>query len=237
MVASFDAAVLRSSGIELLQTLWTHGISAELAKDARSPEDLMTKHRDEVYSWIIIIKQDNILKVKSVGRKDVADVDIPTSQLLNWLRSEIRERDSRTSVKLRGNNSQAETNTSGEKGRDQDVKVLIAQTRSKKFNRRTVVEQAQSSAALHVQTFLEGPILAIETTDEVMDLISETCLSEPEGWRHVEHAVTTSEKKYIREIHDQLDTWRWAFQNNNATRHAFLYNFRSTNCIYYDLAA
>ena len=217
--------------------LWAHDISAELAKDARSPEDLMTKHRDEAYSWIIIIKQDAILKIKSVGRKNVDDVDIPTAQLLSWLRSEIRERDSKAVVKLRGNNPQAEANSSAEKDPEQDVKVLIAQTRSKKFNRRTVVEQAQVSASSLVRSFLDGPILAIETTDQVMDLMRDTYLSEPESWRKVEHAVTTSEKKYVREIHDQLDTWRWKFERNDGTRHSFLYNFRSGTCIYYDLGA
>ncbi|KAM5374209.1 hypothetical protein ACJZ2D_006669 [Fusarium nematophilum] len=237
LVASFDAALLRSSGVELLQTLWSHDISAEMAKDARSPEDLLSKHRDEAYSWIIIIKQDSILKVKSVGRKDVPDVDIPTTQLLSWLRSEIRERDSKAVVKLRGNSSQAEASGSGEKDPEQEVRVLIAQTRSKKFNRRTVVEQAQVSASSLVRTFLDGPVLAIETTDQVMDLMRETCLSEPESWRQVEHAVTTSEKKYVREIHDQLDTWRWKYERKNGTRHSFLYNFRSGNCIYYDLGA
>ncbi|EEU44810.1 uncharacterized protein NECHADRAFT_71976 [Fusarium vanettenii 77-13-4] len=235
LVASFDAALLRSSGVELLQMLWAHDISAEMAKDARSPDELLSKHRDEVYSWIIIIKQDSILKIKSMGRKDAPDVDIPSTQLLSWLRGEIRERDARSVVKLRGNSSQAEPSGSGDKDPEQEVRVLIAQTRSKKFNRRTVVEQAQVSASSVVRSFLDGPILAIETTDQVMDLIRETCLSEPESWRQVEHAVTTSEKKYIREIHDQLDTWRYKFEKKNCTRHSFLYNFRSGNCIYYDL--
>ncbi|RTE76658.1 hypothetical protein BHE90_008859 [Fusarium euwallaceae] len=235
LVASFDAALLRSSGVELLQMLWAHDISAEMAKDARSPDELLSKHRDEVYSWIIIIKQDSILKIKSMGRKDAPDVDIPSTQLLSWLRGEIRERDARSVVKLRGNSSQAEPSGSGDKDPEQEVRVLIAQTRSKKFNRRTVVEQAQVSASSVVRSFLDGPILAIETTDQVMDLIRETCLSEPESWRQVEHAVTTSEKKYIREIHDQLDTWRYKFEKKNGTRHSFLYNFRSGNCIYYDL--
>ncbi|KAJ4255420.1 eukaryotic translation initiation factor 2-alpha kinase [Fusarium torreyae] len=236
LIASFDATVLRSSGVELLQNLWAHDISAELAKDARSPEDLLSKHRDETYSWIIIIKQDAILKIKSMGRKDVPDADIPTTQLLAWLRTEIRERDSRTVVKLRGNSS-AEASGSGDKESEQEVRVLVAQTRSKKFNRRTVVEQAQVSASSLVRSFLEGPVLAIETTDQVMDLMRETCLSETEGWRQVEQSVTTTEKKYIREIHDQLDTWRYKYQKKNGSRHAFLYNFRSGNCVYYDLGA
>ncbi|ENH68537.1 Serine/threonine-protein kinase GCN2 [Fusarium oxysporum f. sp. cubense race 1] len=236
LIASFNAAVSRSLGAEILQTLWAHSISAELAKDARSPEDLLSKHREEEYSWLIIIKQDAMLKIKSLGRKDVPDADIPTTQLLSWLRNEIRERDSKTVVKLRGNSS-ADTNGSGEK-EEQEVRVLVAQTRSKKFNRRTVVEQAQSSASSLVQSFLDGPILAIETTDQVMDLIRGTCLSEVEGWRQVEQSVTNTERKYIREIHDELDNLRFKYQKkNDGSRHAFLYNFRSGNCVYYDLGA
>ncbi|KAM5388662.1 hypothetical protein ACJA88_000526 [Fusarium oxysporum] len=203
LIASFNAAVSRSLGAEILQTLWAHSISAELAKDARSPEDLLSKHREEEYSWLIIIKQDAMLKIKSLGRKDVPDADIPTTQLLSWLRNEIRERDSKTV-----------------------------------FNRRTVVEQAQSSASSLVQSFLDGPILAIETTDQVMDLIRGTCLSEVEGWRQVEQSVTNTERKYIREIHDELDNLRFKYQKkNDGSRHAFLYNFRSGNCVYYDLGA
>lgn len=234
-MASFDAALLRSFGVELLQLLWLHDISAEMAKDARSPEDLLSKHRDENYSWIVIIKQESMLKVKTMGRKDIQDVDIPASQLFSFLRGEIRERDSRALAKLRGTNPQSEAGNSSEKDPEQEVKIHTAMTRSKKFNRRTVVEQAQSSAGSLVRSFLDGPILAIETTDQVMDLIKVTSLANPESWRQVEHEVTTSEKKYIREIHDQLDTWRHRFESKGATRHSFLYNFRSGTCIYYDL--
>lgn len=237
LVASFDATVLRTSGIEILQSLWAHDISAELGKDARSPEDLMSKHRDESYSWIIIIKQDAILKIKSMGRKDVPDVDIPSAQLLSWLRAEIRERDSKAVIKLRGNTSQGELGANGDREHEQPVKVLVAQTRSKKFNRRTVVEQAQVSASKLVQSFLDGPILAIETTDQVMDGLRETCMSEQESWRTLEHEVTTTEKKYVREIKDQLDTWRFNYEQKNGTRHSFLYNFRTGTCLYYDLGA
>jgi len=111
LVASFDATLLRSAGVELLQTLWSHNLSAELAKDARSPEDLMAKHRDDSYSWIIIIKQDAMLKIKSVGKKDVADVDIPSTQLISWLRSEVRDRDMRALTKVRGGTSSHSDNT------------------------------------------------------------------------------------------------------------------------------
>ncbi|KAL0943971.1 protein kinase [Colletotrichum truncatum] len=235
LVASFDAAVLRSTGVDLLQTLWAHNISAELARDSRSPEDLLARNRDEGYSWIIIIKQDAIVKVKTMDKKDTPDVDLPIAQLLSWLRADIRERDSKTAAKIRGTAQHSEASAAADAHQEQDVRVLVAQTRSKKFNRRTVVEQAQVSAASLVHSFLDGPILAVETTDQVMDLIRETCLSDGESWRKAEHSVTTAEKKYVREIHDMLLTWKWAWEKKNGSRHSFLYNFRTGNCIYYDL--
>jgi eukaryotic translation initiation factor 2-alpha kinase 4 len=237
LVASFDSGILRSTGIEILQILWAHNISAEIARDARSPEELLSKHREENYSWIIIIKQDNMLKIKSMTKKDVPDVDLPMAQLLPWLRAEIRDRDSKAVVKLRGPNSTSESGAPADKDHEQDVRVLVAQTKSKKFNRRTVVEQAQVSAASLVQSFLDGPILAIETGDQVMDLIRDTRLSNQESWRTVEQSVTNAEKKYVREIHDMLNTWKHGYETKNGSRHSFLYNFRTGNCLYYDLGA
>ncbi|KAM7209231.1 Anticodon binding domain of tRNAs domain containing protein [Naviculisporaceae sp. PSN 640] len=245
LVASFDPSVLRSAGIELLQTLWAHGISAELARDARSPEDLLAKHRDESYSWIVIIKQDNMLKIKTMGRKDAQDADITARELLSWFKSEIRERDSRSSAKFRSlvsaqhnvEHQAASTHLENERRQEQDVRVLVAQTKSKKFNRQNVVEQAQESAAKLVQGFLEGPIAAIETSDDVMSMIHATNLSDADSWRRVEQMVGTVEKKYVREIHDMLQAWRWEFEAGKGPGHAFVYNFRSKNCIYYDLGA
>ncbi|KAM0453783.1 hypothetical protein ACHAPV_008720 [Trichoderma viride] len=233
LVASFDAGILRSSGIEVLRLLWAHDISAELAKDSRSPEDLMSKHRDESYSWIIIIKQDSMLKIKTVGKKDVPDVDLPMAQLFSWLKPEIRDRDSRSAAKFRGTPEPA---AQGERDYEQEVKIMVAQTKSKKFNRRTVVEQAQITAATLMNSFLEGPILAIEMSDHLMELVQETSLSDPESWRTAEHSVTTSEKKCIREIRDQLTTWRRKYETKNGSKHSFLYNFRSGTCMYYDLS-
>ncbi|ATY61628.1 kinase (Gcn2) [Cordyceps militaris] len=241
LVASFDPAMQRSSGVELLQTLWALDISAELARDSRSPEDLLQKHRDDNYSWIIILKPESMLKIKSLLRKDVADIDIPATQLTAWLRTELHKRD------IKGSSSsnrksiaavQGETpSAAAEREREQDVKVLVAQTRSKKFNRRTVVEQAQVTAAALVTSFLDGPILAVETSEQVMTLIGGTRLSDPESWRRVDHGVTTTEKKYVREIHDQLDAWKFTYDRKDGTRHSFLYNFRTGTCLYYDLAA
>ncbi|KAK3378541.1 anticodon binding domain of tRNAs-domain-containing protein [Podospora didyma] len=235
LVASFDPYVLRSSAIELLQTLWVHGISAELARDARSPDDLLSSYRDESYSWIVIIKQDNMLKIKTLGRKDAQDVDISAKELLSWLKTEIRERDSRTPLKFRGVGAvpPSESTNTMEGGTNQEVNFLVAQTKSKKFNRHQVVEQAKESAS----RFLEGPIAAIETSDVVMDLIHATSLSDTESWKKVENKVGTAEKKYVKDIHDILQGWRWEWEAKKRASHAFVYNFRTAKCIYYDLSA
>lgn len=221
-----------------MQQLWAHDISAELARDARSPEDLLAKYRDDHHPWIVIIKQDSVLKVKSMNRKDVQDTEIPSTQLMGWLRAEIRERDQREGIdrparsKLLRNSSAPDANVPDH---EQDVRVLIAGTKSKKSNRRNIVEQAQARASTLVQSFLDGPIAAIETSDHVMELIRETRLSDPESWRKVVHSVPTVERRYIGEIHDMMNGL--AFQNKEITRNAFVYNFRTGMCIYYDLGA
>jgi eukaryotic translation initiation factor 2-alpha kinase 4 len=237
LVASHDATILRTAGVDIVQNLWVNEISAELAQDSRSPEDLLSKYRDERHSWIVIIKQDSILKIKSMGRKEISDTDIPTTQLLAWLKGEIRERDQRDGTqhrsKLQRHSSQQDS--SGGVDHEQEVRVLTGAQKSKKSNRRNIVEQAQSRAATLVHSFLDGPIAAVETTDHAMELIRETRLSDPESWRKVTYAVPSAERRYIGEIHDMMSTM--AHQNKEVTRNAFVYNFRTGMCIYYDLGA
>ncbi|KAI8633188.1 serine/threonine-protein kinase gcn2 [Xylariaceae sp. FL1651] len=241
LVASFDAHTLRTAGIEIMSTLWSHDISAELARDSRSPEELTSRNRDESYSWIIIIKQDT-LKIRTMDRKDVPDAEILITELLPWLRAALRERGSRlhiphkqseatSSVALPSQGASVTANP------EQEVRVLVAGTRSKKFNRQTVIDQAQVNAAGLVQNFLDGPIAAVETSDHVLDLIQGTALSEAESWRKAEQSVDKNERRYMRDIHDMLAGWRSMWGDKGGSRHAFVYNFRTTKCIYYDLGA
>ncbi|KAK7935782.1 Protein kinase, partial [Apiospora marii] len=239
LVASFDPALLRSAGVELVGTLIRSGVSAELACDSRSPEDLHNKYRDETYSWMIIIKQD-LLKVKTMDRKDVADVDMPASQLMGWLRGEMRDRD--RSHKSVARSANVSSNTAiVEDGfpvnTEQEVAVLVANTKSKKFNRLAVVEQAQICMARIHWNSLEGPVVAVETSDTVLELIRKTSLSDAETWRKAEQTVNMAERKYLREIHELLLSWRTEWQTKNGSRDAGVYNFRTMNGIYYDLGA
>ncbi|KAI0119984.1 serine/threonine-protein kinase gcn2 [Nemania sp. FL0031] len=241
LVASFDAHTLRTTGIEIVSALWGHEISAELARDSRSPEELISRNRDESYSWIIIIKHDT-LKIRTMDRKDVPDAEIALNDLLPWLRAALRERGSRLQV-LHKQSEGAASATSPSQGASvtpnpgQEVRVLVAGTRSKKFNRQAVIEQAQGNAAGLVQNFLDGPIAAVETSDHVLNLIQDTALSDAESWRKAEQAVDKNERKYIRNVHDMLADWRSMWEEKGGSRHAFVYNFRTTKCIYYDLCA
>ncbi|CAK7266725.1 eukaryotic translation initiation factor 2-alpha kinase [Sporothrix epigloea] len=276
LVASFDPTILRSIGVELLRTLWLHDMSAELAGDARSTEDLILKNRDEGHAWIIIVKPEGIVKIKTMpalsasagtGSNSVAalhrsyaapDVELPFSQVISWLRSEMRERDSMRggvakvaaaaaaaasssleSSSVGGGHVGTGDRAGGSEGQQQDVRVLVSQTKSKKFNRQAVVEQAQASATRLVRSFLSGPIAAVETTDQVLDLIRKTALSDPDSWRRVEQCVSSVEKKYTRDIQDMLLRWRTEYESSSSSqsRNAFVYNFRTGTCIYYDLGA
>lgn len=90
-----------------------------------------------------------------------------------------------------------------------------------------------------MQSFLDGPVAAIETTDHVVDLIRETRLSDPESWRRVMHAVPTAERKYVGDVHELLLQLRSEgdVKDGEKRRNAFVYNFRTGGCVYYDLGA
>lgn len=174
-----------------------------------------------------------------MDRKEAGDTDVPSTQLTAWLKAEIRERDQRDQKEVTSNNprnkllrhtSQADTTD-----HEQQVHLLVAGTKSKKSNRRNIVEQAQAKASSLVQTFLDGPIAAIETTDQVMEMIRETRLSDPDSWRKLTHAVPTADRKYIGELHDLLESL--AKGGKDKTRNAFVYNFRTGMIVYYDLGA
>ncbi|EFX02753.1 protein kinase [Grosmannia clavigera kw1407] len=276
LVASFDPTILRSVGVELVRTLWAHGISAELAGDARSTEELVSKNRDEGHAWIAIVKQDGVVKIRTMPasatgggglgsgsgsaaahRNNAPDVEMALSQVMAWLRAEMREREStRTGTITKASAAAAAASSSLEgssvggshgfghhaanehDGYDgQDVRVLVGHNKSKKFNRQAVVEQAQVNAARLVRSFLAGPIAAVETTDQVLTMIQATSLSDPDSWRRLEQNVNTVEKKYVREVQGMLVDWRTAYEVGTGSRHAFVYNFRTGTCIYYDLGA
>lgn len=227
--------MLRLAGLDIVRDLWAMDISAELAEDARSPEELSVSSRDDDHSWVVIIKHDTgtfgerNLKVKSMIRKEESDVR--SSELISWLRSEIRARDQREGTneraKLLRQISQHDVNQ-GLGEREADVRVLASFYKGKKINRRNIIETVQMSS----QEF-DGPLAAIDTRDEVFDAIRGTRLSDPDSWRKVIQGVPLAERKYLSQVHELVSD----LANNvkGTTRTAFIYNFRTGSRLYYDL--
>lgn len=247
LVASFDSNVLRSAGVKLVAELIAHGYTAELAVDAHSIEDILRHYRDDRHSWVIVIKHGIApdkpeLKVKSIAKKE--DTDLRSGDLLNFLRNETRDREAREgSAAQRLLKSTPHATTSTTVSSKSNVDVLIAQHRSKKSNKWSIVEAAQARSLELLSSFQSAPIAAIESKEEVMHLIRETRLSDPDSWRQAIQKMPIAERKYLQELHDMLINYkaRWLETRHEEGRgsseggKAFVYNFRTGGCLLYDL--
>jgi eukaryotic translation initiation factor 2-alpha kinase 4 len=265
LVASFDQTILRTNAVKVLQDLWANGISAELAVDASSLEELMGRYRDDNHSWIVIVKQDSKergFKVRSLNPRD--EFDVRPTELVSWLRNEIRARNQRDGVvdqpKLSRHTSQPDTGVSVDE-RTNDVRILVAQHRSKKTNRRNIIESGKDTiqerfdiynlesnsdiwlALLHsrelVDKAINGPIAAIDTRDDILDALRDTRLSDPDGWRNVIHNAPLTDRKYLSQVHELLHDLANEYcvkkDGSETYQNAFIYNYRTGSCIYYDL--
>lgn len=247
LVTSFDPSVLRSAGVKMVADLIAHGYTAELAVDAHSIEDILRHYRDDRHSWVIIIKHGVApdkpeLKVKSIAKKE--DTDLRIGDLINYLRNELRDREAREgSAAQRLTRVAAGPSPTTGTTTKSNVDVLMAQHRSKKSSKWSIVETAQARSVELLADFRSAPIAAIETKEEVMNLVKETRLSDPDSWRHAIQKMPIAERKYLQELHDLLLGYRakWVEARNEEGRgnaeggKAFVYNFRTGGCLLYDL--
>jgi translation initiation factor 2-alpha kinase 4 len=242
LVAAFDDAVRRTSGLRVLAELWANDISAELATNTGRLEEIMSKHRDDNHSWIVTIKPDSVaggrpdLRVRTTATRE--DADVKAENLVSHLLSELRERDSaegKSKYHRRQHAQLGEQSHASE--RRQNVQVLVAQHRSKKSNKWNIVEAVQSRAQALLAEYGNAPIAAVETRDEILDMIRGARLSDPESWRKVVHSVPLNERDYIQQIHQLLDGFRreWLEDSAEKCRVAFVSNFRTGHVVLYDL--
>ncbi|CAG8141033.1 unnamed protein product [Penicillium nalgiovense] len=240
LVASFDPTVLRTTGVKLIEELWSNNISAELAVDASSLEELLAKYKDSNHRCIVIAKQDSKergFKVRNLMRKE--EFDIRTAELVMWLRSEVQARHHREgTVDPRQSRQMSQQEALGFQERTNDVRILIPQHRSKKTNRRNIVESALLSSREVAENARNGPVAAIDTRDEVLDAIRDTRLSDAESWRSVIQNAPLTERKYLSQVHELLTDLAVENRTSDSTEsytNAFIYNYRTGSCVYYDL--
>ncbi|KAJ6132135.1 Serine/threonine-protein kinase GCN2 [Penicillium samsonianum] len=240
LVASFDPTVLRTTGVKLIEELWSNNISAELAVDASSLEELLAKYKDSNHRCIVIAKQDSKergFKVRNLMRKE--EFDIRTAELVQWLRSEVQARHHREgTADPRQSRQLSQQEALAFQERANDVRILVPQHRSKKTNRRNIVESALLSSREVAENARNGPVAAIDTRDEVLDAIRDTRLSDAESWRSVIQNAPLTERKYLSQVHELLTDLAVENRTNDTTEsytNAFIYNYRTGSCVYYDL--
>lgn len=90
-----------------------------------------------------------------------------------------------------------------------------------------------------VDKALNGPIAAIDTRDDLLEAIRDTRLSDPDSWRTVIQNAPVTERKYLGQVHELLcDLANESLKERPAGggyANAFIYNYRTGSCIYYDL--
>ncbi|CAK4032987.1 kinase Gcn2 [Lecanosticta acicola] len=227
LVVASGTERLRDAGIKLISSLWANDISAELAREyATFPE--------QNYSFIVGMRHETSTTVRVTNQLSDTDEDIPLPQLASHLLQELRDRATRTARQspplLRNHSSHQEHDR-----RTDNVQVLMARHGSKKSNKFGIVQAAQQRWSEKLDQIKNAPILAIETRDEVLNMIQNTRLSDGESWRKAIQGVQLNERQYLKEVQDKLESWRAEWKDGEAGREVCVYNFRTGTCVYYDL--
>ena len=241
LVTSPDGNILRGTGIELISILWSNGISAELTGDLASMEELEAVYHHDAYAFVVTVRYDSgaigerSFKVRNVSKKE--DTDVLATDLVNLLKGEIRERKHQegakqyVGMKLKREISTNDSSSLIGESRDIDVRVLSPLHRGKKTNRRQILDAAATKTRELAGSFLnDAPVLAIETSDEILESMRDTRLSDPESWRSLTQSAPLQERKYLQQVQGMLQ--EIAVEGK---RGAFVFNHRTRACIYYDL--
>lgn len=240
LVASFCSTSLRTQGTVVLQELWANGISAELAGDASSNEQLVNTYRGDGISYIVVIRNfplgpgDRNLKVKNLFRKE--DIDLRTTELIPYLKNELAERDrkerSSTPAKLPRHSSSNEVPRNAADVVGMEVRILQSDRKGRKISRNAITDGAQRTAQEKIQGFFtNAPIAAIDIRDDLLEEIKSTTLSDPESWRRVIQNAPATDRRYIQQVQELV--LEIAAEGCGS---CFIYNFRTGSMVFYYLA-
>ncbi|KAL1304425.1 hypothetical protein AAFC00_003423 [Neodothiora populina] len=238
LIASSDQNVLDTVGARLLPTLWGAKFSAELAIDTGVVDDLLGRRLDTSHTWVIIVKHDpSVVKVWSSFYGTMTEVS--SQRLLQSLHAEQKEREHEASAKLtkqatlvrHHSHNAADDENQGES----QVRVLLAQHKSKKSNKYNIINKARERWHALLKELQSGPILAIETRDETLEAIQQTKLSDVDSWKKVIQTAPVSDRQYLSQVQEELLDIKAKWTKSDSPQVAGLYNFRSGACIYYDL--
>ncbi|KAK1074395.1 eukaryotic translation initiation factor 2-alpha kinase [Friedmanniomyces endolithicus] len=217
-----------AAGLRLLASLWANDLSAELATSSRTAAAASSDH-----SFVVAVRHEasNSVRVRNTATEG-DEVDVPITTLVGYLQQELRERDA---TKTRPPSFLRQASSHHDNDRRGNVQVLMSQHRSKKTNKYHIVEAAQQRWAETVEEWKDAPILAVETGDNVLDSIRETRLGDAESWRKAVQACQLNERQYLGQVQEILSSWRKKWADEGGPREACIFNFRTGNCMYYDV--
>ncbi|KAJ9657341.1 eukaryotic translation initiation factor 2-alpha kinase [Neophaeococcomyces mojaviensis] len=228
VVTSFDEATLQTHCVEIIRNVLDAGISAELSEHFTTMDELDQAYATTTKYWLVIVRPigtaQRAIKVRSPSRDET---DIPPSELVEYLKDEITERTGTVTSepvlkRTRSSHGAAER---------ENVVILTPQHKSKKVNRAAIVDSARTAAREMAESMTTNcKVLAIDTDDETLHRIRNTRLTDGDTWRALRQSVALVEREYIQEIQEQLLDWSKDKQNG-----AFLCNYKTKSCIYYDL--
>jgi len=243
LVDSADSNTLRDSGVRILHELWSNGISAELVSKSRFAEDDINRsHRNDEFSWVVTLRYDSdaiescSIKVRNTAKKEDTDVILP--ELVQFLKSEIRERnkleqqaDSKL-PKMRKELSFGERAGPSGEMRDIDVRVLSPLQRSKKSSgRRQNADISNTKVRDRIEGFMKDtPVISVEVSDEFLDSVRDIRLSDADAWKTLGQIAEIQDKKYVQQINEAL---KGILDEGKAG--AFLVNPKTKSCVYYDI--
>ncbi|KAL9596121.1 MAG: hypothetical protein Q9219_006020 [cf. Caloplaca sp. 3 TL-2023] len=240
LVDSFDEHLLRSTGLTIVQELWKLGISAELAtsegvgEEYEHPGAYSQVQNAMPYLYLVYVKQESAAKVRNAAQNE--ETEMRTSEVSSWIKGEMmhRERTEEQGHKFtRYHNHSDQAWPSHETSLN--VQVLMSQNKGKKTNRRAIIEEAVN----HSQDFAHGvaagnvQVIAVETKEDIFEGIRETRLGDGESWRKFIQHAPAGDRAYLQDLQELLKSK--AAKAKPAYRSAFIYNFRTGGCIWYDL--
>lgn len=225
VVASGGTDELRVAGFKIVTSLWDSNISAEMCSEEGS-------FRDRDYTFLVHLRHEASMTVRVTSTDNESEeTDVAIPSLIPHLQQELRDR-ANTKVRqplLRAHSSQHDS--------QHNVQVLYARIGSKKGNKYGIVNDTKRLWSEYLDRIKDAPALAIETRDDMLDVIQSTRLSDPESWKKAGQSVPVGDGGYFLQVKEMLESWRKDWQDGDGFREACIYNFRSQRCIFYDLGA
>ncbi|KAI5283542.1 hypothetical protein KEM54_002045 [Ascosphaera aggregata] len=235
LVASFDDTIRLSDGAAYVAHLWANNISAELASETSSFNELMKEYDEADHSWIVIVKHDT-LKVVTMPQKDDIEMMKSKSDLIDYLRSALHQRNNQENIITKQDVPVQSQETSKE--RTSILRWIGGNAKSKRGVKRADAEdQAYQQSSKFLEDALDAPIAIISVGPDTLEAVRTTRLSSPESWRAMVQNAPIKDHQSLKELQECLKKFASDQDENGQPIHqgAFVYSPRSGCTIFYDL--